>query len=70
VVKINANTSQNVTTLIVYDSNARPVIREVFMRSQKDITHEIDLSSFPNGIYLVEIAADINHKVTTKLMKY
>jgi hypothetical protein len=67
--QILANTHQNMTTLIVYDEMGRPIINEVFMRSQTSMTKQIDLSRFPKGVYLIEVAADINTKVTCKVVK-
>lgn len=68
-IEIEANTHVNLTTLIIYDHAGRAVYRETFMRTQTRMTRQVNLSHLPSGPYLIEVAADINSKVTCKVLK-
>jgi K+-transporting ATPase c subunit len=68
-IEIEANTHVNLTTLIIYDQGGRAVYRETFMRTQTRMTRQVNLSRLPSGNYLIEVAADINSKVTCKVLK-
>jgi poly(3-hydroxybutyrate) depolymerase len=68
-VKIEANTQANVTALNIYDGNGKVVYSETFMRSSNVMIRRVHVAHFAKGVYLIEVSADINTKVTCKLIK-
>jgi hypothetical protein len=67
--QIVANTHANVTSVVIYDVTGKPVSQTKFMRTRASMTHELNISNLPAGIYFVEVAVDINNKKTCKLIK-
>ncbi len=68
-ISINAATGAMQTQVVVYNTSGRIVHRETFMRTEGKMSRQLNLSALPPGIYIIEIIADINSKITTKLLK-
>jgi poly(3-hydroxybutyrate) depolymerase len=68
-VEIDAATHRNMTTLAIYDQTGKLVHSESFMRSQSFMTKKVNISHLPQGTYFFEISADINTKITCKVIK-
>jgi hypothetical protein len=68
-VKIDANTRATKTLLTVYDLTGKVMHQESFMRTEGKMIKPLNLSALPAGIYIIEIAVDINNKVSLKMIK-
>ena len=68
-IQIDANTHASMTLISIYDVNGKVVHRQSFMRNQSSLIKQVDISHLPNGGYFVEVTADINRKITTKIIK-
>ena len=68
-VRIDANTHNNMTTLIIYDVSGRVVHKEQFFRNQYTIIRQINVEKFLPGTYVVEIEADINRKQSVMFVR-
>ncbi len=66
---IDANTTANLTSVRIYDVTGVVVYTEMFMRSQRTMVKEVNVSTLPNGVYIVEVMADINTKTAIKVIK-
>jgi hypothetical protein len=67
--KIESNTAYNKSNLIIYDMTGKPVYTETFVRTQTSMVKEIDISSLLPGTYIIDVAADINKRVSCKVIK-
>jgi hypothetical protein len=68
-IDIDASTAYNLTRLVIYDANGRPVYEEIFMRTTKRMTKQISIGHLPKGIYFLDVMADINTKVVCKVIR-
>jgi ribosomal protein L14 len=68
-IKIDAKTHTNLTLINIYDVNGRRLYTETFLRSDFTIVKQVEMSGFASGTYFVEVTADINHRVTNKVIK-
>jgi alpha-tubulin suppressor-like RCC1 family protein len=66
-VKIDAITIAAKTHVRVYDARGVVFYQEEFMRTQQVMTKQIDVSSFPPGVYFLKLDVDINN---TKAMTF
>jgi alpha-tubulin suppressor-like RCC1 family protein len=66
-VKIDAVTIAAKTHVRVYDARGVVFYQEEFMRTQQVMTKQIDVSSFPPGVYFLKVDVDINN---TKAMTF
>jgi ribosomal protein L14 len=68
-IKIDAKTHTSLTMVNIYDVNGKRVYSETFMRSEFSMIKQVNIASFANGTYFVEVTADINHRITNKVVK-
>jgi hypothetical protein len=68
-IKIEASTHANNTSLVIYDATGRAVYAENFMRTQGIMIKTLNVSFLTKGTYVIEIGADINNKVSVKMIK-
>jgi hypothetical protein len=68
-IKIDAKTHSNLTLINIYDVAGRRIFSETFMRTEFSIIKQVNMAGFANGTYFVEVTADINHRITNKVIK-
>ncbi len=57
------------TVLTIYDMSGRAVYQEEFIRTQRTMIKQINVSRLTNGTYIVKVGADLNTAVTIKMLK-
>jgi ribosomal protein L14 len=68
-VQISSTTPTNYTSIRIYDSKGNIVYRENFERTQQTVTRQINVSTFINGVYYLELNIDDNTMTTLIFVK-
>jgi hypothetical protein len=68
-VQISSTTPTNYTSMRIYDSKGNIVYRENFERTQQTTTRQVNVSTFINGVYYLELNIDNNNMTTLIFVK-
>ncbi|HEY0058984.1 MAG TPA: T9SS type A sorting domain-containing protein [Flavisolibacter sp.] len=68
-VRIEANTKNAQTFIVIYNEVGKVMHVEEFTRTQSEMIRTVNVAQLPPGIYIIEAAVDINRKQAVKFLK-
>ncbi|HRN55573.1 MAG TPA: T9SS type A sorting domain-containing protein, partial [Agriterribacter sp.] len=57
------------TSIDLYDINGKRVLRKEFVKDDRYVNHQLDMSNLPKGVYFLQIIIDYQYKSVVKIVK-